>query len=191
MLYVVFLRAVNVAGHARVSMRDVQSAFTTAGCDNVRTFIQSGNLVFESSARRLPTLVRGIRKTLRPLLGEEPQLLVRTVDDLTRLIDRAPFRGQVPNAREKRYIAFLSAPPRRRPSFPLTCPKEALTAIGMTASEVFIVSRPKKNGFFGFPNNFIEKELGVTATSRNWSTVTKTLEFARRSSGSNVADERS
>jgi uncharacterized protein (DUF1697 family) len=101
MLYVVFLRAINVAGHARVSMRDVQSAFTKAGCENVRTFIQSGNLVFESSPRRLPVLLRAIDKTLGTLLREEPQLLV-----------------------------------------------------------------------------------GVTATSRNWSTVTKILEFARTTAGS-------
>ena len=46
--------------------------------------------------------------------------------------------------------------------------------------EVFIVSRRKKNGFFGFPNNFIEKELGVSATSRNWSTLTKIVEFVRK-----------
>lgn len=46
--------------------------------------------------------------------------------------------------------------------------------------EVFIVSRRKKNGFYGFPNNFIEKELGVSATSRNWSTVTKIVAFAHR-----------
>ena len=46
--------------------------------------------------------------------------------------------------------------------------------------EAFIVSRPKPNGFFGFPNNFIEKELVVSATTRNWSTVTKLLEFSRK-----------
>jgi uncharacterized protein (DUF1697 family) len=157
MTYVVFLRAVNVAGHARVSMRDLQSAATNAGCD-------------EASPGRLPGLLRALRKTLKTLLGEEPQLLVRSVDDLAHLIDHAPFRSLPSDPREKRYIAFLSSPLRQRPSFPLPCPKEALTAIGMMASEVFIVSRPKKNGFFGFPNNFIEKERGVTATSRNWST---------------------
>jgi uncharacterized protein (DUF1697 family) len=41
------------------------------------------------------------------------------------------------------------------------------------------VSRPKKNGFFGFPNNFIEERLGVSATTRNWSTVTKIANLAR------------
>jgi hypothetical protein len=44
---------------------------------------------------------------------------------------------------------------------------------------VFVVSRRKTNGFFGFPNNFVEKELGVSATSRNWSTITKIIEFPK------------
>lgn len=47
----------------------------------------------------------------------------------------------------------------------------------MSNREVFIVSRRKKNGFYGFPNNFIEKELRVPATTRNWSTLTKIVEF--------------
>lgn len=49
--------------------------------------------------------------------------------------------------------------------------------------EVFIVSRRKKSGFYGFPNNFIEQELGVTATSRNWSTITKIVALARQEVG--------
>jgi uncharacterized protein (DUF1697 family) len=58
--------------------------------------------------------------------------------------------------------------------------KEAVEAIAIRNREAFIVTRQKPNGFFGFPNNFIEKELGVSATSRNWSTVTKIVDFARR-----------
>jgi hypothetical protein len=49
----------------------------------------------------------------------------------------------------------------------------------MSNREVFILSRPRQNGFLGFPINFIEQELGVSATSRNWSTVTKIIAFAR------------
>jgi len=45
--------------------------------------------------------------------------------------------------------------------------------------DVFTVSRRKKDGFYGFPNNFIEQELGVVATSRNWSTVTRIAELVR------------
>jgi hypothetical protein len=49
----------------------------------------------------------------------------------------------------------------------------------MSDREVFVVSRRKKNGFFGSPNNFVEKELGASASSRNWSIVTKIVERVR------------
>jgi uncharacterized protein (DUF1697 family) len=49
----------------------------------------------------------------------------------------------------------------------------------MSDREVFVVSRRKQNGFFGFPNTFVEEEFETCATSRNWSTVTKIVEFVR------------
>ena len=69
----------------------------------------------------------------------------------------------------------------------ISLPKERVEAIAMTDREVFIVSRRKKNGFYGFPNNFIEKELGVPATTRNWSTVTRIVEFLRQNPATGVA----
>jgi uncharacterized protein (DUF1697 family) len=57
--------------------------------------------------------------------------------------------------------------------------REALEAVAMSEREVFVVSRRKKNGFFGFPNILVEKELGVSATCRNWSTVTKIAQWIR------------
>ena len=92
----------------------------------------------------------------------------------------APFKQSKPGSDAKLYVAFLARKPTRRPQFPLLLPKEELEAVAMTDREVFIVSRRKKNGFFGFPNNFIETELGVPATTRNWSTVTKIVEVLKR-----------
>jgi len=61
-----------------------------------------------------------------------------------------------------------------------TCVAQALEAIAMKNMDVVIVSGRKKNGSYGLPNNFIEKELGVSGTTRNWSTVTKIVELARK-----------
>jgi uncharacterized protein (DUF1697 family) len=167
------MRAVNVAGHARVSMTSVRDAFVAAGCRDVRTFIQSGNVVFAAPAEKSASVLEEVRRTLQSMLGEEPQVLLRTVTEIERLIDNAPFLGLAESAKVKRYVAFLFKRPRRTPEFPLVSPKEALEAIEMRGREVFIVSRPKPNGFFGFPNNFIEERLGVPATTRNWATIKK------------------
>src|SRR5712692_5563062 len=106
--------------------------------------------------------------------------LYRTVREVEGILRGAPFKGFETEPGIKLYVAFLSKKSRSKPRFPLLSPKEALEAIAMKSREVFIVSRRKKNGFYGFPNNFFEKELGVSATSRNWSTLTKIVEFVRK-----------
>jgi len=103
----------------------------------------------------------------RALLGEEPQILLRTVRQLAKVIDGSPFTERDRVSGAKLYVAFLSRSPRTRPALPLISSIEALEAIAMRDREVYIISRRKTNGFFGFPNNFIEERLGVPATSRN------------------------
>ena len=173
--YVAFLRAINVGGHAVVKMTDLRDAFTAAGCKNVRSLIASGNLLFEAPASSVEALVRRIQGKLRGLLGEEPGLFLRTMREIERLVASAPFKRFEAKPRVKLSVAFLSQKPRQRPMFPLRSAPEALEVIGMKNRVAFIVSGKKKNGFYGSPNLFIEQQLGVAATSRNWSTVKKIL----------------
>ncbi|MBI4520696.1 MAG: DUF1697 domain-containing protein [Gemmatimonadetes bacterium] len=178
--YVAFLRAINVAGHVSLKMTNVRDAFAAAGCRSVSTYIQSGNVIFESSARDVATRMKKVRAKLRNLVGVEPDILIRTIPEIEELVRRRPFGGVEAGTTVKLYVAFLFQKPRATPRFPLISPKEGLEAVGMRNREVFIVSRRKKNGFFGFPNNFVEEAVGVSATTRNWSTVTKILDLVRR-----------
>jgi uncharacterized protein (DUF1697 family) len=175
--YVTFLRAINVAGHATVKMEALRAVFVSAGCKGVESVIQSGNVVFESTDRDATAVSKRIRRRLRDLLGGEPVFVIRTIPELERMASQSPFKDSRASADPKLYVAFLERQPGRTPVFPLISSQEALEAIGMRDRDVFVVSRRKKNGFFGFPNNFVEKELGVTATTRNWSTVTKIIQL--------------
>lgn len=177
--FVAFLRAINVAGHASVKMSDLRTAFGRAGGRDVRTLIQSGNVLFEAPAKEAAQVVRKAGNRLRVTSGTEPEIVWRSVLEIETLMKAAPFKdlGAAPGV--KLYVAFLSRKPRSLPTLPLISSREALEAIAATAREVFIVSRPKKSGFFGFPNNFVEEQLGVSATTRNWSTITKIVELAR------------
>lgn len=178
--YVVFLRAINVAGHGSIRMCDLRDAFTAGGCCNVQSYIQSGNILFELPNRNVSAVLKNVRRELRRALGHEPELLHRTARELERIAADAPFRDWPADKRVKHYVVFLSRRPRTRPALPLSSVPEALEAVAMRDREVFVVSRPKPNGFYGFPNNFIEKELGTSATSRNWSTVKKFVELVRK-----------
>ncbi len=178
--YVAFVRAINVAGHASVKMNDLKEAFAAAGCKDVRTYIQSGNVVFNASEPDANGVFESVRNRLRRLVTGEPTVMFRRLQEVRRVVRGNPFKDLSIGSDVKLYVAFLSRKPRNKPSFPFRAPKEALEVIGMKNLDVFIVSRRKDNGFYGFPNNFIEKELGVLATSRNWSTVNKIAELADR-----------
>jgi uncharacterized protein (DUF1697 family) len=175
---VAFLRAINVAGHATVKMVDLKQAFVSSGCTDVETCIQSGNVVFSApGARKAPTTT--LVTALRKLLGADPILMVRTERELIQLGQSAPFDPREAEPDEKRYVVFLEGKPARTPTLPLALPKEALEAIGMIDREVFVVSRRKNDGFYGFPNGFVETQFGVPATTRNWTTVCRIVELLK------------
>jgi len=161
-------------------MSAVHEAFAGAGCQKAQTILQSGNILFECPARSCAESMRMAAQRLRVVLGEEPQMVLRTVRQIASIVERAPFAGYELTPRVKFYVAFLARAPRRVPAFPISNSKEMLEAIAIVDREVFIVSRLRKSGFFGFPNNFIEEELAVAATTRNWSTVTKIVQIARQ-----------
>ena len=166
------LRAVNVGG--RTFSKDVlRDAFARTGGTNVRTVIQTGNVVFEAAADTVDGVVAGACRRLRPALGVEPVVMVRSAAEIARLLRHGPFASTAAPAIVKRYIVFLSGPPARRPRVPLLLPKEALDLVHVSKRECWVVSRRKPNGWYGFPVDFVERAVGVAGTARNWSTVTK------------------
>lgn len=171
--YVAFVRAVNVPGHGRIGMSELHDVFVTAGAGNVKTYIQSGNVVFRARVRETPGLLRNVGRMLGGKLGEEPAIMLRTARQLAGLVAKSPFARRPVDPAVKLYVAFLARRPRGGGTVPVVSAAEELEVLEVRGREAFIVSRRKNGGFYGFPNNFIEKELAVTATSRNWSTVTK------------------
>jgi uncharacterized protein (DUF1697 family) len=176
--YVAFLRAINVRGHALVKMTDLCAAFQSAGCRNATSFIQSGNVIFDSTTTDTALLFRKIHGKVRALAGGDPQIVYRTVDALEALARTNPFDGLEDDRLLKLYVVFLAANPSKRPRLPIEDTKERLEAIGRKRLDVLVVSRRKPNGMYGFPNAFVEQAYGATATSRNWNTVKKLIHRA-------------
>jgi len=176
--HVAFLRAVNVAGHAGVRMVDLRAAFEQAGAALVRTYIQSGNVLFDAPAAEIPGLLPRLRAAVGRLTGGPTTVVFRTMRELERLVRSAPFQEFEGRGDLKLYVALLAAQPRHSPELPLHQPTDGLEAIALRRHDVLLVSR-RVRGRFGFPNNFVEKAFGVPATTRNWTTVTKLVELAR------------
>ena len=176
MTHVAFLRAINVAGHATIKMTDLNSAFVSAGCDNVRTVIQSGNVLFECDGSA-KALIDKVHQNLSKLAGTKVQMMVRTRQDLEAIINASPFQEFEARRELKCYVAFLASDPVKQPPLPLLSEKEALEIFKVAGREVFLLSRRKKTGMYGFPNGVVENEFGVSATTRNWSTIRKIAAF--------------
>lgn len=174
--YVAFLRAINVAGHATVKMGDLKEAFSAAGCQGVQSYIQSGNILYEAPASGHAALAKKVRSEVHRLVGGEATVVFRTMRQLETLVGSAPFKGVKAGSDVKRFVAFLAGKPRARPALPLRDSREKLEIRKILGSDVIVVSGKKPNGFHGFPNALVEKELAVPATSRNWNTITRIVD---------------
>jgi uncharacterized protein (DUF1697 family) len=178
--YVAFLRAINVAGQNLIKMDELRRIFTSMGLHNVRTYIQSGNVIFDHPSTNPDGLQKKIEKTLRGVLGYEVKVILRPLTEIEAIVARNPFRKIKPGADVVGlFVVFLSDDPKTRPRLPLVSTTENVEVFELKDRAAFIVCRRKKNGLFGFPNKFVEKELGVAGTTRNITTVRKIVDFAR------------
>ncbi len=179
MTHVAFLRAINVGGRAVVKMTDLKAAFERAGCRNVRTFIASGNVLFDAPTKLPPALKARVVKELVKLLGKEPGVCYRTLDEIDALIAKDPFAEHLGDKTKMPFVAFMDRVPDKVPKLPARLENECVEIAGIHAAEMLIVSWRTPRGMFGFPNACVEA-LGVTATTRNWNTVTRVAAFARK-----------
>ena len=168
--YVALLRKINVGGNNLIKMDALRRVFEAAGLKNVRTFQQAGNVVFETAAKNPP-------KLLCKSLNTDLKAIIFTVDELKKIAKRNPFKDIEPGD-VMLCVVFLFDKPAQTPKLPLKSTTENLELIAVKDRAAFVVARRKKSGWFGFPNNFVEKQLGVTATTRQWSTIKKLIDFA-------------
>ncbi len=172
---IVLLRGINLGPRNRVAMPALRRSLTEAGFADVRTYVQSGNIVL-SSSKAAAQLERECRHLLATEFGLEIEVIARTRDELAKVVKRNPLAQIATNP--KRYqVSFLSA---KLPAgvldklTPLKADTEELVAVGR---EVYAyhpdgVARSK------LWTALAGRGLGVTATARNWNTVTTLLQMA-------------
>lgn len=176
--HVAFLRGINVAGQKLIKMEELARIFASMGLRNVRTYIQCGNVIFDHASGNSVRLRKKIERTLQDVLGYEVPVILRPLADIEAIVERNPFRKIKADDDVMLCVVFLSAEPPSKPKLPLISATEKLEVFEVRDRAAFIVARRKKSGWFGFPNNFVEKELGVLATTRQVTTVRKIVDFA-------------
>ncbi|CAL1516348.1 DUF1697 domain-containing protein [Chitinophaga sp. MM2321] len=172
--YVAFLRAINVGGNRMVKMEVLRELFAKAGFKNITTYIQSGNVIFESASTDTAAIEAKIEKQMLKALGFEIPACVRSFKEMDAILKNNPFPGIVPDKEIQIYVAFLQTVPGANAQEILTSLQSAAETYHINGREVYILSR-KTLMKTPFSNNYLEKKLGVVSTTRNLATVGKVL----------------
>jgi uncharacterized protein (DUF1697 family) len=177
--YVAFLRGINVGGHKQIKMAELSRIFESLGLRKVKTYILSGNVLFETTETNPEVLIRKIETGLQKVLGYEVSIILRTISELEALMKQNPFKLVKGDAEVKKYVTFLSEKHQSKLKIPVLSPKKDWEIIHLNPREVFVVAFPVK-GRYGESMALLEKEFGKSVTTRNWNTVVKVLALANK-----------
>lgn len=170
--YVAFLRGINVGGHKLIAKDALIAAFESAGFEEVRTVIQSGNVLFSSPEKNPAKLTKAVEAALHQAAGHEVPVMVRTRAAIAELVKSDPFGKDKEKARTLAYVAFLESEPDPERLEKLLARQTEDDRIEVRKLElIHLLTRDP--GQMGFSTDFVEKDLKVKATVRNWNTVTK------------------
>ena len=175
--YVALLRGINVGGHHKLPMRDLAAIFAAAGCEGVRTYIQSGNVVFRASPDLADGLPTRIADAIEASHGFQIPIVMRTASDFDRIVRGNPFlaAGADPT---KLHVGFLAAAPDPTRLAQLDPDRSPPDVFEVRGGEIYLhfpagVARSKLD------NSYFDRTLNTVCTIRNWRTVGKLHEMLR------------
>lgn len=176
--YIAFLRAINLGSSRRVKMDRLREVFVDLGFDNVRTYIASGNVFFDSPSRSKAELTAKIEKRLEAEFGFAIPTMVRTIAEVEKAIARNSFRDVSVDKDTRLVVLFADGPVPKR-ALPIESPKGDITIVDATNSEIFVVMRII-GGRVPNPATSLKKEYGVETTARFAHTLEKIVAAAKK-----------
>jgi uncharacterized protein (DUF1697 family) len=178
--YLALLRGVNVSGKNLIKMKDFQAILQENGLDNVTTYIQSGNIIFESQLSDNKEVENKISQLISKKYGFDVPVIILTLTKLENLIEYNPFSAEANEEPTKVLISFFTDLP-------------STELINKFKAVNYETERFKFEGKYAYlycmngygkakiNNNFFENKLKVKATTRNWKTVLKLFEMMTNS----------
>src|SRR5580765_5182448 len=164
--HIVLLRGINIGSRNRIAMPELREALEEAGFADVQTYVQSGNIVLSSSSKA-DAVARKIEREISKSFGLDIDVVVRTRAQIAKIVELNPLEKDAKDP--KRYqVSFLSAKPSA------AAEQERVVLVGR---EIY-AWHPEGIARSRLWTLLAGRGLGVTATARNWTTVTKLLELA-------------
>jgi len=173
--YICFLRGVNVGGNKMVKMAELKALFDALKLRDAKTYLQSGNVVFRSDETDRAVLTRRIEDGIRKKSGMEVKVILRTMDELRKVIAANPLPPEDRNP-SALVVAFLAGPVAEKGKATLTSLKIASEELQFGDREIYLYF-PENMARSKLAAALTEKKVGVNVTARNWNTVNALLKM--------------
>jgi len=174
--FISLLRGINV-GKKQVKMIALKQLYESLGLDNVRTYVQSGNVIFNSKPENVEELPKVLGKRIEQVFGFSVEVLIRTVEEFQHILKANPFLGKHDVDPSKLHVTLLSKTPSEITLDKIKTFKSDPDEFVIIGREVYLHC-PDGYGNTKLSNSFFEKKLGTPATTRKWRTVNMLLEIA-------------
>lgn len=174
--HLALLRGINVSGHNMIKMDDLKALLERMGFQNVRTYIQSGNVFVDSEEEHGATVGFRIKQEIFKEWGYDVPIIVVTKEDLEACLNNNPYLKEKDSDTKKLYFTFISKELGDSSIHELKMSQVKPDEAVIDKNRIY-VKYAVGAGKTRFDQKYIEKKLNVTATMRNWNTVTKLLEM--------------
>lgn len=172
--YIALLRAINVGGYRKIKMESLREMFEAMGFENVSTYIQSGNVVFEGEGDP-SDISKHIERQIKETFGHEVPTIIRSPQQVQEALKGFPFEE---GNGWKGYITFLMEEAGKEQAKELESLSSGIEKFKVAGSEIHVLVDKETDEKPLFSNSFVEKRLDTYATSRNLRTVRKILDLA-------------
>ena len=176
--YISILRGINVSGQRMIKMDALKQLYERLGLGQVKTYVQSGNVVFWAEGRTQRDLEQSISAHILQEFGYEVPALVFIAEDFRAIAEENPFLREPARDAAFLHVTFLTAPPYRDGWEAVVSKKAEGEELALTDRAVYLFC-PHGYGRTKLTNGFIESKLKVGATTRNWKTVTELVKTAQ------------
>jgi len=179
MRYIALLRGINVSGQKKIKMVDLKNLFEAIGFKNVKTYIQSGNVIFDYKHSDIEKLANEIEKKISETFGFFVNTIIRTYEELRNIINNNPFVKELNVELDNLYVTFMLDIPDSSTVMLLDVKKEVDEKLSIISREIYLYC-PNGYGKTKLNNVMVEKKLKTVATTRNWKTINNLLEISKQ-----------
>ncbi|HXN09230.1 MAG TPA: DUF1697 domain-containing protein [Candidatus Acidoferrales bacterium] len=179
-VYIAMLRGINVLGHKTIKMESLRASFEALGFRNVKTYIASGNVIFQTAKNSSLNLSKKIGDRISRDFGFPVSIVLITSKDLQKVVQRNPFAQKKAIDASRLHVTFFAELPAKTAWKNLRVLPRKPDLFLAGSQEVYLYC-PDGYGRTKLSNAAFERILSVVATTRNWKTVNKLSEMAHAS----------